>query len=141
MIILPRDQLGTICSHSEREYPFECCGLLVGDVRGRVKRVIGSKPVRNLCLGEARRTRFKISPLDYLETEFEARGRNLDVIGFYHSHPNRASYPSDLDRECIWPSYSAVIVSVVDGRAERVESWEVALNSADLVREILKGEW
>ena len=54
-----------------------------------------------------------------------ARERQLDVIGFYHSHPDVAAVPSVFDREHAWPTYSYLIVSVLQGEAVDIRSWEL----------------
>lgn len=43
--------------------------------------------------------RFVLDPADHIGIRREARGRGLDVIGFYHSHPHSAPEPSERDRQ------------------------------------------
>jgi len=63
-----------------------------------------------------------------LRAEQAARAMKLDVIGFYHSHPDHPAAPSDYDREHALPLYSYVIVSVLRGKAEDLTSWELTAN-------------
>jgi proteasome lid subunit RPN8/RPN11 len=72
---------------------------------------------------EAAPRRFLITAEDYRAIEAAARARSLDMIGFYHSHPDHPAHPSDYDREHAFPWYSYVIVSVRDGRAAETTSW------------------
>ena len=59
----------------------------------------------------------------------DTRGRGLEILGFYHSHPDVAARPSDYDRRHAWPWYSYVIVPVIGGRADAPRSW--VLGDAD----------
>ena len=71
----------------------------------------------------ARHNRFSISPEAYMQSEKEARRCEMDIIGFYHSHPNAPARPSQYDLDHAWPWYSYVIVSVMDGVAVDMTSW------------------
>ena len=53
--------------------------------------------------------------LDILRAEREARKLGLDILGFYHSHPDAPARPSDFDREHAWPWYAYVIAEVRGG--------------------------
>jgi proteasome lid subunit RPN8/RPN11 len=70
--------------------------------------------------------RFSLTAEDVLGAEQAAREQNLEVIGWYHSHPNHPARPSEYDREHAWPWYSYVIVSVVNGVAVEMTSWRLA---------------
>jgi proteasome lid subunit RPN8/RPN11 len=58
-----------------------------------------------------------------LQTQKEARNRNLNIIGIYHSHPNYPAIPSEWDRIYAWTEYSYVILSVQKGQAGELQSW------------------
>jgi proteasome lid subunit RPN8/RPN11 len=64
-------------------------------------------------------------PEDVLRSERRARELKLDVIGYYHSHPNAAAIPSQYDLEHALPVWSYVIVSVINGKATDIRSWEM----------------
>jgi proteasome lid subunit RPN8/RPN11 len=124
MISLSSDAESAIVLEGERAYPNECCGALLGlDGGARGRAVTRIFPVRNTRGPEERHHRFEISPEDYMASEKEAARMGLDVIGFYHSHPDHAASPSDYDLEHAVPWYSYVIVSVKQGRANGIESW------------------
>ena len=55
--------------------------------------------------------------------EKDARARKLDVVGYYHSHPDHPARPSHYDREHAWPWYSYVIIKVESGQAKDCTSW------------------
>ena len=113
-------------AHGERDYPYECCGLLVGRfAEGGRKEVSETYPISNAREEEAKRNRFLIRPEELLRGERHARARGLDVVGFYHSHPDEEAVPSRYDLEHAWPTYSYVVVSVRGGRAVALRSWEM----------------
>lgn len=72
---------------------------------------------------ESERNRFLIDPKDLVKVEKEARDRGLDVVGFYHSHPDHPARPSDYDRDHAFPWYSYVIITVEAGKPGPYTSW------------------
>jgi len=75
---------------------------------------------------ETERNRFLIDPLDQLRVEKDARARGLEVLGYYHSHPDHPARPSIYDRKHAWPWYSYVIISVEQGVPKDLTSWVLA---------------
>jgi proteasome lid subunit RPN8/RPN11 len=57
--------------------------------------------------------------------EKEAREKKIDLIGWYHSHPDAPARPSEFDREHAWPWYSYIIVSVQKGEPKDTTSWRL----------------
>ena len=133
MIELSPGDLARIRAHGEATYPEECCGILVGSSEktagedpaplARVVRLVGAENERE---DESRHNRYLIPPEVILRTEREARAEGLDVVGYYHSHPDHPSRPSDFDRDHAWPGYSYLIVSVREGRARDERSWRLS---------------
>lgn len=114
---------GAIEKDGERAYPHEGCGLLLGRWKGESKEVLEIRPVEN-ARPDSRENRYLIRPSEIVEVEREARGRGLDIVGFYHSHPDAPACPSRYDLEhAAWPGYSYVIVSIENGRAAEMKSW------------------
>jgi proteasome lid subunit RPN8/RPN11 len=141
MIALGGREEDEIRRHGEGEYPYECCGLLLGRIEadGR-KTVVEIYAVSNAREEEARHNRSLITPEEYLRGERHARARGLDVVGNYHSHPDHSAVPSQFDLEHAWPTWSYVIVSVREGRASDVRSWEMEadrsrFNEEEMLRE------
>lgn len=126
MIILNQAHEEAMNSHGERDYPYECCGLLIGRFLpdGR-KEVVETYPISNAREEEAKRNRFLIRPEELLAGERAALQKDLDVVGFYHSHPDDAAAPSRYDLDHAWPIYSYIIVSVREGNARDLRSWEM----------------
>jgi proteasome lid subunit RPN8/RPN11 len=124
MITLANKQLTEIREHGVRDYPYECCGLLLGrfDVNGKVVSEIF--PISNAREESAKRNRFLIAPEELMRGERYAREHDLEVVGFYHSHPDSPAVPSQYDLEHAWPTYSYIIVSTSADRANDLFSWE-----------------
>ncbi|HEU4364926.1 MAG TPA: M67 family metallopeptidase [Candidatus Krumholzibacteria bacterium] len=124
MITIPENLVHAIKAHAERTYPHECCGALLGsEGRDGVRAVVALHEAGNRREAGAAARRFLISAEDYRNIEQAARERSLDVLGFYHSHPDHPAHPSDYDREHAFPWYSYVIVAVQGGVAGETTSW------------------
>ncbi|HEX5131757.1 MAG TPA: M67 family metallopeptidase [Candidatus Krumholzibacteria bacterium] len=126
MIRISAAQMRAIRAHAERAYPHECCGALLGHERADAREVVALHAADNRREADAAPRRFLITADDYRAIERAARARSLDVLGFYHSHPDHPAVPSDYDREHAFPWYSYVIVTVRDGRAGEATSWILA---------------
>jgi proteasome lid subunit RPN8/RPN11 len=102
-------------------YPNEGCGALLGGEPGEVREAI---PLAN---EEAMspRTRFTVSPRDYLIAEEAADGRGLTLLGFWHSHPDHPARPSVRDREFAWPGLLTLVIAVERGEPQEITAWDV----------------
>ena len=101
-------------------YPHECCGAMLG----RDGVVVEACPLPNTT-EEGPRRRFLVRPQDYRAAERRATERGLELLGFYHSHPDHPARPSQYDLDHAWPVFSYVIVSVRDGVADELTSWRL----------------
>ena len=125
MIEIADEHLSEIRAHGERDYPFECCGLLIGRFKDDRKVVVETYAISNAREEEAKRNRFLIRPEELMRGEKYARAKRLDVVGFYHSHPDDRAMPSKYDLDHAWPSYSYIVVAVEKGHAADLRSWEM----------------
>ena len=125
MIELNERQLTEMREHGQRDYPFECCGLMLGRFAEGRKVVAQTYPISNAREEEAKRNRFLIRPEELMRGEKYARENGFDVVGFYHSHPDDRAIPSQYDLEHAWPTYSYIVVSVEKGQAVDLRSWEM----------------
>ena len=126
MITIDAQQLSEMRQHGERDYPFECCGLMLGRFESDGRKIVTETyPISNAREEEAKRNRFLIRPEELRRGEKYAREKGLDVVGLYHSHPDEPAVPSQYDLEHAWPTYSYVVVSVEKGRAVDLRSWEM----------------
>jgi proteasome lid subunit RPN8/RPN11 len=115
---LPGRVAREISRHGEETYPHECCGALLG--RGR--DVFATVPLPNTT-EEGPRRRFLVRPSDYREAEARASELEVELVGFYHSHPDHPARPSQYDLDHAWPTFAYVIVSVASGVARDATVW------------------
>jgi len=123
-LIMPADVIGAMLDLAGTGYPEETCGVLVGRDDNGVRQVERMEPVGNQRTDERRR-RYLIDADALRRIEAEAAASGLDVIGFYHSHPDHPAVPSAFDREHAWPWYSYVIVPVMAGEAGALRAWRL----------------
>ena len=124
MITIGKNQLAQIREHGVRDYPYECCGLLLGRYYEEGKLVSETYPISNAREESAKRNRFLIEPHELMHGERYARSKDLEVVGFYHSHPDSPAVPSQYDLDHAWPTYSYIIVSTRANEAGDLFSWE-----------------
>ncbi|NJN19032.1 MAG: M67 family metallopeptidase [Oscillochloris sp.] len=138
MLQITSEVAATIAHHAEVTYPDECVGLLIGRLDGAAKIVLFAYPVENRWAGqvqlaenddpESQRDRFYLDPRDYLRADREARARDLEIVGCYHSHPDHPAIPSERDRvgsQAVGggTSFAFAIQSVQAGKAAGLTSW------------------
>jgi proteasome lid subunit RPN8/RPN11 len=111
-LLLSRAAFEEMKRHAEREYPDECCGLLLG--LAAEKKALEALRLRNAYPGP-KRNRYTLDPLDYARAEEDALAKGLEVVGIYHSHPDHPAYPSSFDLQHAWPWYAYVIISLSRG--------------------------
>jgi proteasome lid subunit RPN8/RPN11 len=140
MIIIQPENLFEITGHGERDYPYECCGLLLGSFSEDGTKVVTEiHTISNARDEEAKRRRFLITPEELLRGERYAQNSQLEVVGFYHSHPDHPAVPSVYDRDHALPIYSYIVLSVSAGKTDELRSWELSADRSAFVEEILKG--
>ena len=122
---LSEEIAGRIRAHGAEAYPYECCGALLGADGVEGREVCDLLPLENRRK-DSPRNRFSITPEDFRAAEQAARERGLELIGWYHSHPDAAARPSQYDREHAWPWYSYVIVGVEAREPREMTSWRLA---------------
>jgi proteasome lid subunit RPN8/RPN11 len=113
-----------IRAHGVETYPYECCGALLGCDREGSREVLDLLPLANRR-DDSPRNRFEVTPGDVLLAEKTARAAHLELLGWYHSHPDAPARPSEYDREHAWPWYSYIIVSVRKGVPHDMTSWRL----------------
>jgi proteasome lid subunit RPN8/RPN11 len=126
-----------IRAHGAQTYPHECCGALLGrdssaaagDVPPRdalipQREIVALFPLVNRR-DDSPRNRFSVTAEDVREAEKAAHDQKLEVVGWYHSHPDHPARPSQYDRDHAWPWYSYIIVSVESGAPQNMTSWRL----------------
>ena len=128
---------GEIHTHLCHAYPEEGCGVLLGREEGEVRVVERVAPLVNRSK-DSRHNRYLIAPENVLEAEREAREVGLDVVGFFHSHPDHPAAPSAFDLEHAWPYYVYLIVSIERGRVTDTRAWRLATDRSRFELETLE---
>jgi proteasome lid subunit RPN8/RPN11 len=113
-----------IRAHATQSYPYECCGAMLGAEANEEREVQDLVPLDNQRQ-DSPRNRFLVRPEDVIRVDKAARERGLEVLGWYHSHPDAPARPSEFDREHAWPWYSYLIVSVEAAQPRRMASWRL----------------
>ena len=110
-------------AHGEETYPHECCGVLVGkstEEGNIVHEVVRAGNTRT----DSAHNRYNIAPQELVKIQRQARNAGLDIIGFYHSHPDHPAQWSPTDfAEAHWLGCSYIITSVEKGKAVTTNSF------------------
>jgi len=108
-----RPAFEAIQAHGAEGYPNEICGIMLGPQGDRT--VTAVRRARNIIV-ERSRDRYEIDPLDHIRIQREADAAGLDIVGYYHSHPDHPARASVFDTERAWAGYVYVIVSIENGK-------------------------
>src|ERR1700739_3690565 len=111
---MSHDVAERIRNHGAETFPYECCGALLGHDSEEAREVLQLFPLVNRR-DDSPRNRFSVTPEDVLAAEKMAREQGLEVVGWYHSHPDHPARPSEYDRDHAWPWYSYVLVGGRNG--------------------------
>jgi len=126
MLTIRQSDLDSLCRHGEATYPHECCGVMLGRMEGD-ERVVEAVLRAGNTRVDSPHNRYNIDPRELVRIQRESRERGLDIVGFYHSHPDHPARWSqtDLD-EAHWVGCSYVITRVDQGRATVTNSFALA---------------
>lgn len=109
--------------HGEETYPHECCGVLLGksEPEGNIVReIVRAGNTRT----DSAHNRYNIAPQELVKIQRQARSLGLDIVGFYHSHPDHPAQWSPTDfAEAHWLGCSYIITSVEHGKAVLTNSF------------------
>ncbi len=123
MLKFRQSDFDEIRRHGEETYPHECCGILLGVVDGDSREVHATVRCGNTRI-DSPQNRYNIDPRELVGVQREARERELDIVGFYHSHPDHPARWSQTDfQEAHWIGCSYVITSVEKGNAAVTNSF------------------
>lgn len=108
-LTLAADAAQDIVAHALRGYPLEVVGVLAGSrLEGRVHRAL---PLTNRSSDRAA-DRYEVDPMELLKAERTLEAQGLDILGYYHSHPDHPAMYSDTDQDLAWPGMAYLILSV-----------------------------
>jgi len=123
MLKLAEQVYDAIRRHGEETYPHECCGVLLGRSEDGVNEVEEAVRAGNTRTDSAH-NRYQIAPQELVKIQRLGRERGLDIVGFYHSHPDHPAQWSTTDfAEAHWLGCSYVITAVEKGAARQTNSF------------------
>lgn len=115
-------ELEKLYAHAREGYPYEVVGILAGNRETqevtRVQSLVNER-------ADSAKNRYAVSALVMLRAEQVLEAEGLEVVGYYHSHPDHPARYSDFDREHALPNMSYLIVSVVQGKVEDTRCWRL----------------
>ncbi|CAI2719287.1 M67 family metallopeptidase [Nitrospina watsonii] len=130
MISLAADMLEDARRHALEEYPYECCGIIIGkpdtdaeDILFRCTNIQNQLHEKDpkMFVRDAR-TAFYIDPKELMGILREADQKKLAIKLFYHSHPDHDAYFSDEDKamalfdgQPTYPEARYLVISVYNG--------------------------
>jgi proteasome lid subunit RPN8/RPN11 len=116
---ISRLEADAMLSHALEGYPFEACGVLLA-AKEDGRRAVRALRAKNRET-ELPRVRYQIAPEELMGIQREARKQGLEIIGYYHSHPDHPARPSETDRRVAAEGLSDGVFHVVIGvdRGER----------------------
>ena len=124
MLIFQNGIAEQIYTHAKNEYPKECCGIILGRRLGKQRiadRIIQALNITNENNAAAH---FQIDSLEVVRAETQAENDGLEIIGFYHSHPDCETVASNEDVLHMIEGYSYPIISVKKGICVGINSFE-----------------
>lgn len=138
-LLLPRRLRGQIESDALARYPQEACGVLVGERTSDpdTSLVRAVRAEQNAHRG-SRARRFEIAPRRLLTIQKQTRDEGLEVLGYYHSHPDSPAVPSARDRAAAWPETSYLIVSVERSKVAELRAWRLGSNEQEFEEEAIE---
>jgi proteasome lid subunit RPN8/RPN11 len=114
--------------HGEETYPYECCGVLVGEIDNDGAKVVQAVVRCGNQRSDSPHNRYEVDPRELVRIQREARARAEDILGFYHSHPDHPARWSQTDlSEAHWTGCSYVITSVMNGSATETNSFNLTV--------------
>jgi proteasome lid subunit RPN8/RPN11 len=117
--------------HGEETYPHECCGVMVGQGNGDARSVVETVRCGN-TRDDSPHNRYNIDPRELVRIQRQSQERGLDIVGFYHSHPDHPARWSATDlEEAHWIGCSYVITSVEKGEAKVTNSFLLVGNTEE----------
>jgi len=131
MLRISEEDYRAMRAHAEQAYRQECCGVLLGRRHDGVNAVTEIRQTENASQ-QSPHTRYQIAPGVLVALQKQAREHNLEIVGFYHSHPDHSSRWSETDlAEAHWLGCSYVITAVAEGLAQHTNSYRLAGKTED----------
>ena len=133
-IVLTENIINDFLKHGQQDYPYECCGFILGNFIGQQSVGLEYIAVPN-TKEENKERRFLIDPMAYQDAEDLADKKGLSIISIVHSHPDHPDKPSEFDRNHAWPGFSYIIISINKGNAVSYRSWQLNQDRTEFIEE------
>ena len=130
MIEIPESRLLEIRDHAEREYPDECCGVVLSTSKDAwiVRRCTNIQDELHrkhpASFPRTARTAYYIDPREQMEMLRDVEEQGWTIRGFYHSHPDHPAHFSEEDERRatpwgapLYPDAFYLIIEVMEGKA------------------------
>lgn len=121
-LIIDSRELAALHAHAEQGYPHEVVGILAGDRSTRT--VTRIHPLVNER-ADSPQNRYRVNGMTVLRAEQALEGEGLQVVGYYHSHPDHTAQYSAYDRDHALPNMSYLITAVSKGAVVDTLSWRL----------------
>ena len=122
-LTIPQPLYDQLRAHGEETYPHECCGILLGKSDADALTVTELLRAGNTRTDSAH-NRYNIAPQELIAAQRQARKSDLDIVGFYHSHPDHPAQYSPTDfAEAHWFGCAYVITAIEKGHAALTNSF------------------
>ena len=138
---LTKENLKIIRQHSIEEYPYECCGIVLGKIGTTDQNILyRCENIQNrlhekdpVTFTRDARTAFFIDPKELMQILKKAHEKKLEIKVFYHSHPKHDAYFSEEDKrmalfdgEPIYPSADYLVISIYEKKIKKevLFSWD-----------------
>ena len=122
-LTLSQDVYNALRAHGEQTYPHECCGIMLGKTTDdgiQVKILVRAGNTRT----DSAHNRYNIAPQEIIKAQREGRQLGVDIVGFYHSHPDHPAQWSTTDfAEAHWFDCAYVITAIEKGKAAITNSF------------------
>ena len=112
-------------AHLRGAYPNEGGGLLLGTIDGDTISVVDIAEAENTFPTEEQFHRIGLAPTFWADVEDDADERGLQIVGFYHSHPDSPAQPSEYDLSHAFPNLAYIIVSVQNAEVDHINNWRL----------------
>jgi len=143
-LILPTETLDAVHTHARAGYPHEVVGILAGRRADTTPSQRDSVVTRVVSLVNERSdspaNRYAVGALALHRAEVALEAEGLEVVGYYHSHPDHPARYSDFDRDHALPNMSYVIASVIAGAIADTRSWRLRDDRAAMDEELILPE-
>ena len=121
-VVVSSKLIDLVKTYCKSEYPNEACGVLIGR-RFSNNEIQITKVLRAKNVSPTPRVTYDLDPLFVAQSHELAEQEGLEVVGFYHSHPNHSPNPSLTDLKFAWPDTVYLIVSLKQELVTKVKAW------------------